>query len=180
MTDRSPDPVREAKAYQELLLSLLSSDDPVEVQSGTRQRLEAMIEEAGEQVTQMPAAGEWSVWGCLAHLVDAELAASGRYRWILTKDQPKLPDYDQDLWVERTHSSQESTDDLLALWEPLRDANLRLWRRSSPAEKERIGLHQERGPESYDLTFRLIAGHDRFHLAQMQRTLEAVRGLPEK
>jgi hypothetical protein len=36
-------------------------------------------------------------------------------------------------------------------------------------------MHAERGPESYELTFRLIAGHDRFHLAQAERALDAVR-----
>jgi hypothetical protein len=35
-------------------------------------------------------------------------------------------------------------------------------------------VHAERGPESYELTFRLIAGHDRFHLAQARRALAAV------
>jgi len=36
-------------------------------------------------------------------------------------------------------------------------------------------MHRERGPESYDLTFRLAAGHDRVHLAQARRALTAVR-----
>jgi hypothetical protein len=36
-------------------------------------------------------------------------------------------------------------------------------------------MHAERGPESVDLTFRLMAGHDRFHLAQARRALDAVR-----
>jgi hypothetical protein len=36
-------------------------------------------------------------------------------------------------------------------------------------------MHAERGPETYDLSFRMIAGHDRFHLAQARRALAAVR-----
>jgi hypothetical protein len=36
-------------------------------------------------------------------------------------------------------------------------------------------MHRERGPESYELTFVLIAGHDRFHLAQAGRALALVR-----
>jgi hypothetical protein len=36
-------------------------------------------------------------------------------------------------------------------------------------EKARVGLHEERGPESLDLSFRLVAGHDRFHLDQARR-----------
>ncbi|MGH8959128.1 MAG: DinB family protein [Acidimicrobiia bacterium] len=179
MTARSPDPVLEARAYQELLLSLLGADDPAEVQAETANRLRAAIAEAGEQVHTTPAEGEWSVWGCLAHLVDAEMAVSGRYRWILTVDRPTLPGYDQDLWVEQTHFPEESTNQLLAVWQPLREANLRLWTQSSQAERERVGVHQERGPESYELIFRMIAGHDRFHLDQIERTIAATRGEPE-
>jgi hypothetical protein len=37
-----------------------------------------------------------------------------------------------------------------------------------------VGLHAERGPESFDLLFRMIAGHDRFHLAQARRALDVV------
>ncbi|MGH8923443.1 MAG: DinB family protein [Acidimicrobiia bacterium] len=179
MTDRSRDPVREARAYQELLLSLLGADDPAAVQTETHRHLQATIDEAGDQIRTPPAAGEWSVWGCLAHLVDAEIMVSGRYRQILSLDQPILPGYDQDRWVEKTHSADESIDQMFSIWQPLREANLRLWERSTPAEKDRVGMHEERGPESYDLTFRMIAGHDRFHLAQMRRTIGAIRGDPE-
>jgi hypothetical protein len=37
-------------------------------------------------------------------------------------------------------------------------------------------MHAERGPESVDMMFRMLAGHDRFHLEQMARTLHGVRG----
>lgn len=175
VTFRSPDPVLEARAYQELLLSLLGDDDPAAVQAETLGGLRATITAVGDQLRASPAEGEWSVWGCLAHLVDAELAASGRYRFILTGDRPTLPGYDQDLWVAKTHFVDESPEQLLAIWQPLREANLRLWQRSSPEDRDRVGIHQERGPESYDLTFRMLAGHDRFHLDQMRRTVAAVR-----
>jgi len=62
-------------------------------------------------------------------------------------------------------------DELLALFEALRAANLALWSRSSEADRARIGVHEERGPESYELTFRLTAGHDRNHLTQARRAL---------
>jgi hypothetical protein len=50
-----------------------------------------------------------------------------------------------------------------------------LWRRSGPEQRARFGIHSERGPESYDLCFRMIAGHDRLHLGQISRALEVVR-----
>jgi hypothetical protein len=39
-------------------------------------------------------------------------------------------------------------------------------------------MHSERGPESVDLMFRMLAGHDRFHLNQMRTTLATVREQP--
>ena len=36
-------------------------------------------------------------------------------------------------------------------------------------------MHAERGPESYELMFRMLAGHDRFHLNQMRDTLRQLR-----
>jgi hypothetical protein len=46
-------------------------------------------------------------------------------------------------------------------------ANVAMWARSSDTE---------RGSESYDLSFRLIAGPDRFHLGQARRALDALNG----
>jgi len=100
---------------------------------------------------------------------------STRYRLILAHDEPELVGYDQDLWVDRLHSSDESAEALMALFEPLRAANLALWKRSDESQRARIGMHAERGPESYDLVFRMLAGHDRFHLAQAYRALAAVQ-----
>ena len=56
----------------------------------------------------------------------------------------------------------------------MRVANLALWRRSTADERRRVGIHRERGPETFDLSFRLIAGHDRIHLAQARAALAAV------
>jgi DinB superfamily len=126
-------------------------------------------------VSERPEPGEWSVLECLAHASDAEWVCGGRYRWILAHDEPPLMGYDQALWVERLHAGRdESAEDLLALLEALRSANLALWRRIDERDRARIGMHAERGPESVDLTFRLLAGHDRFHLAQARRALASL------
>lgn len=174
--DTSPDPIDEPKAYQDLLVGLVGTDDPAAVQAATPRQIRDLIAEAGPDLWTRPAATEWSVLECIAHISDAELVASGRYRWILAHDEPELVGYDQDLWVNRLHHPPEEPDVLLALFEPLRAANLGLWTRTPPAERSRIGMHRERGPESYELTFTLIAGHDRLHVAQAQRALEQVRG----
>lgn len=175
LPQHSPDPVDDPKGYQDLLVGLVGADDPAAVQQGTPGRVRALIGEAGDLLARRPSDDEWSALECIAHMVDAELVASGRYRWILAHDEPELLGYDQDRWVDRLHQPIESPDELLATYEALRLANLALWERTPVADRERIGIHRERGPESYGLTFTLMAGHDRFHLAQARRALEALR-----
>jgi hypothetical protein len=124
---------------------------------------------------ERPAPKEWSVRECVAHIVDAEMVVGGRYRWILAEETPEIMPYDQDLWVDHLHTRDDDPEALLAEWEPLRAANLALWRRSTPEQKERYGLHRERGPESYALTFTMLAGHDLFHIDQARKALEQLR-----
>jgi hypothetical protein len=77
--------------------------------------------------------------------------------------------------VDGLHGDESDTDGLIDLFAALRLANVTLWRRTPTDQRQRLGIHAERGPESYDLAFRMIAGHDRFHLAQARRALEALR-----
>ena len=170
----SPDPVSEAAAYQDHLLGLLGDDDPAEMQAATAAAWRTLVAEAGSRAAERPEPDEWSVVECLGHAADAEIVYAGRYRWSVAHVEPPLIGYDQDLWVDRLHHGQADPDELLALFEALRAANLAMWSRSTSEERARVGMHAERGPESYDLSFRLIAGHDRFHLAQARRTLDAL------
>ena len=167
----SPDPIAEPQAYQQHLLDLLGGDDPAEVQAEAPEAWRAMVEAAGPHLHTRPEPREWSVYLCLAHAIDAELVMGGRYRWVIAHDEPPLIGYDQDLWVDRLHPGDESVDELLSVFTPLRAANVRLWRTTPEELRSRVGMHAERGPESFDLAFRMIAGHDRFHLAPAERAL---------
>jgi hypothetical protein len=171
----SPDPVTEGGAYQRQLLGLLGEDDPAEVQEATLVRLRAVLEDAGANLRRRPAPKEWSVLELLGHLVDAEIVMSARFRWVISEDQPPLLGYDQDQWVARLRHNDDQPDELLAVFSAVRAANLRLWRQSSADDRQRVAMHAERGPESYELMFRMLAGHDRFHLNQMRETVRQLR-----
>lgn len=171
----APDPVAAAQAYQEFLLAALGADDPAEAATETPGNIRSLITEAGDHLRVRPEPREWSALLCLAHIADAEVVMSGRYRWVLAHDRPELIGYDQDLWVDRLHSDDDDPFQLLAQFEALRAANVALWRRTSDADRQRVALHRERGPESYDLMFRMLGGHDRVHLAQARRALQAAQ-----
>lgn len=175
MTPGSPDPVAAPSEYQRLMLSLVGQDDPASVQEETPGAVRAMVSASARDLRSRPAKGEWSVLELVGHLADAELVMAARYRWVLAHDEPPIAAYDQDLWVDQLRHNQDDPGELLVLFEALRNANLALWRRTPARDRQRVGIHSERGPESFDLMFRMIAGHDRFHLAQMDRTLTAIR-----
>ena len=170
------DPVAEPDAYRREILSWLGDDDPAAVQAATTAALRAIVRDAGDQLRVRPEPREWSVIECVGHLVDAELVVATRVRWILAEDEPDIVGYDQDRWVETLRHREADPGQLIAFFDAVRSSNLRLWAATSIAARDRFGRHRERGPESYEMTVRLAAGHDRFHLAQAARALAAVRG----
>jgi hypothetical protein len=168
------DPVQNPQAYQTMLIDLVGEDDPAAVRESTSAALREIIAAAGDRLRARPADGEWSVLELLGHMLDAEIISSARYRWVIAEQRPPLVPYDQDRWVDALAYNDADPAELLATFDALRAANIALWRRSTAAQRARDGLHGERGPESFDLMFRLLAGHSRFHVDQMRRTLDAV------
>jgi hypothetical protein len=168
----TPDPVDDPADYQRFILGKLGDDDPAKVQAAAASELRELFRDAGDRVRSRPSATDWSILQVAGHMLDSEVVASARYRWILAQDEPRLVAYDQDAWVTRLRHQQSDPEEVLSLFEALRTANLSLWQRSSDSDRVRVGLHEERGRESYELLFRLIAGHDRNHLAQARAVLE--------
>jgi hypothetical protein len=173
--DQHVDPVAQAGEYQEMLLGLVSARDPAEIQTEQPRQLAEVIDRSGGDLRRRPSPGEWSVLECAGHMLDAEVVVSARYRWIIAHDQPTLIGYDQDLWVDRLAHQDDDPAETLVLFGALRRANLEMWARVPEDQRARVGVHAERGPESYDLSFRLIAGHGIFHLAQAERAIQAIR-----
>ena len=171
----TPDPITDGVAYREMLLGLLGGDDPATVAAETPSRLRDAVASAGDALRIRPEPAEWSVAELVAHITDAEVVCSARYRWTLAHDEPELIGYDQDRWVDRLHANDQEPEEILALFDALRRANVALWNRTPAAEKQRAARHSERGRETYDQLFRMMAGHDRFHLDQIDATLTSVR-----
>jgi hypothetical protein len=169
------DPANPGYDYQSLLLAALGTDDPAEAMAQTPAVLRALVVEAGSDLRVRPAPGEWSVIEVIGHIVDAELVSSIRYRWIVAHDQPDLPGYDQAKWASQLRHAEADPAELLSAFDGLRALNLSLWRRLPIEDRARVGIHLERGPESYELTFALVAGHDRIHIAQAREALQQIR-----
>jgi hypothetical protein len=173
----------EAEAYRQPSLDALGRDDPLEVQAGEVALWRRLLEAAGANMRSRPAEGEWSALECLGHMCDSELVASARYRWILAEDEPPLQSWDQEAWAARLDHIHDDPAMLLDLLGALRNANTNLYNRTLPEDRARVGIHDERGEESFELLFRVQAGHGRLHHTQAERAIAEVRrarmlGLP--
>ena len=172
---QSPDPVSQPDAYRASVLAALGDDDLTVALAGGPATLRQLIADAGDLLRVRPASTEWSVLECIGHIVDAELVMATRIRWIISQDRPEIVGYDQDLWVEGLHHNEADPQVLLELFDGLRRSNLDLWTRTPASAYDRVGIHRERGPESYLVTTKLVAGHLRVHEAQARRTLDLLK-----
>lgn len=169
------DPVSEPDAYRKSLLDALGAQDLVTVLAAGPATARELADAAGALLRVRPEPGEWSVLECLAHLTDSELVVAARIRWIAAEHEPDIIGYDQDLWVSGLRQVDEGPGTLLGAFAALRGWNLDFWARLPIGDRDRIGLHRERGAESIGLTVRLAAGHDLVHIAQARRALASVR-----
>jgi hypothetical protein len=165
----------EANAYRQSVLDTLGGDDPLAVQDTEPELWRRLIDQDGAHLRTRPDEGEWSVLECLGHITDSELITSARYRWVLCENEPVLVGFDQDDWVSGLNHATDDPAALLELFGALRRATVALWRRTPVGDRGRIGHHAERGPESFELLFRLQAGHGRVHRAQAERALARAR-----
>ena len=157
-------------------LALLGDVDPITVLSATPSWLAARVEGLSLAALRRPEGpGKWSLAEILAHLADTEIAYGWRARLILSADRPPIQGFDQGAWLARFHPGPIDPADALRTFTALRHWNLPIWSMSAPAELQRIGVHAERGPETFDVTRRLAAGHDLRHRRQVERLLTAVR-----
>jgi uncharacterized damage-inducible protein DinB len=158
--------------HREIELAILGERDAATVQVRTPDAVEAALASAGDRVRARPAACGWSASEIVAHLLYTELIYAGRYRWILAQDRPVAIGYDPDAWVDALHHRDDDLESALALFRALRESNLRLWASTSAVERQRVACHEQRGDETLETSFRMVAGHDLRHLDQLHRTLQ--------
>ena len=158
--------------YKARIVGLMEGKDPISVQRETPARLTELMQAApAEKLSRRPAADRWSVGEILAHLSEAEITASWRYRQMLEHDNPVLLGFDQEKWAELGDYRSWTAKDALETFRLLREANLRMLHRLTPEEWKRPGQHIERGRITVRELARHMAAHDINHIKQIEALL---------
>ena len=158
--------------YTHRLAGYVEGRDPLVMQGAAPITVARLIEGVREDMLhQKPAPQKWSVVEIIAHLAEDELTSSWRYRQMLEHNGVSLMGFDQDLWARLGDYASWNARDALEMFRLLREANLRLLHRLSPAEWEREGHHAERGRMAVRELARHMAAHDINHIRQIERIL---------
>jgi hypothetical protein len=164
--------VATAAEYKARILSYVEGKDPVAVQRQTPVLLGQLIDGVSEsRLRERPGPSRWSVAELLAHLADAEIGCSWRYRQMIEHDGCPLSPYDQELWNALGAYSSQRPSDSLQLFRLLRENNLRMLDRLTAEQWERYGMHAERGKMTVRDLVLQIAGHDLNHVEQIRKVL---------
>ncbi len=165
-----PIPIDSPGAYAQRLLDRLGDREPMAVLAASPGSLRSLFDGVDDATIRRPEKpGKWSMIHVAQHLADGEMVTGFRIRMIVAHDQPPIAAYDQDLWANHLHYDASDRAGVLEQFTAMREANLRLAARLSPAELARYGVHSERGGESVTYMLRLLAGHDLVHLDQVER-----------
>ena len=161
--------------YRSKLADQLGGRQPLAVLAETPEALANLVAGRSADVLRArPFAGKWTPLEIIGHLADVEWVSGYRLRAILGDDRPTIIGMDQERWVEAQGHNERDASELLAAFRTLRQLNLALWRRLTPENLRRVGLHNERGEESLGTMLVLEAGHDLSHINQLHRYLAAI------
>jgi len=164
------------QAYRENLFKLLGDRQPLEVLAETPSALAGIVRKHSAAVLRIrPFEGKWTPNEVIGHLADSEWVYGYRLRLILCEDNPTILGMNQDLWVAGQRHNEREPLELVEMFRTMRQFNLALWKRMSPADLKRAGRHNERGPEPLEVMLRMMAGHDLSHLDQINRYVQAIR-----
>ena len=168
--------VTDPEAYRKKLADFVGDRDSLEVLSASADVLDAMAKaHSPAQMRTRPFEGKWTPNEIIGHLLDAEWVYGYRMRLILGEDNPTILGMDQDLWVETQRHNERDPHELVAAFRAIRNEDLYFWKHLSAGDLDRAGQHNERGAETLGDILNMLAGHDLWHIDQIERYLAAVK-----
>jgi len=135
---------------------------------GTMAEMPKLVSRSFKEPRSIAAGAGWSPQEVAAHLADVEVVEGWRVRQVLTKDEPVLEPFDQDVWAGALWYGDRELATSLATFGANRQSNLELLRKAGEAGLKRRFRHPEFGNRELGVLIRHIADHDVAHLRQVR------------
>lgn len=153
--------------YKRRILALAGDEDPLQSLTRSRDQLLEVCDRMGARWDVSYGPGKWTARQIIAHVADGEIAVGFRLRQSLAEVHHRIQPFDQDAWAAR-YARLDPRVARLA-FEASRNWNLAFVETLSPEDYARPAFHPERGPEPVGQLLRMLLGHDRNHLAQLEQ-----------
>ncbi len=158
--------------YAARIASYVEGKDSLSIQHQSYQTLARLVEGVPEEaLVGQCSPGKWSVREILAHLAEAEIVSTWRYRQMIEQNGVALTAFDQDEWARLGDFGATDVRESLEIFRLLRQNNLRMFARLTHEEWQRFGRHSERGKMTLEDLVRQMAGHDLNHIQQVRQIL---------
>ena len=144
-----------------------------DVLAQTPATLRALLIAVPQDVVETPADEEWSPKDVVAHLLaNHPWAMVDRVRLILDRDDPPVPDVNEQRALESSGLRPKPLDELLDELERRRVEDVAWLRTLSPEQLARTGRHEVAGEISIADLLHHLAYHDLLHVEQAARMLQ--------
>lgn len=132
--------------------------------AGPQQLRKAVAGMTAEQARARPVAGKWSTLEVVCHLVDFDPIIADRMKRVIAEDRPKLLGADENKFAARLAYHERDLQEELTILEVTRGQMARILRTLKPADFERIGEHNERGPQTLEKLLTTAINHIPHHV----------------
>ena len=139
----------------------------------TAEELAAAIKgQSASVLAKRPDEKNWAGVEVLCHLRDTEEAFNGRFQMFLAVDGLKLLPADPDRWAVDRQYLRCDAGEAIEAFRKRRAENLDVFRKLTPDQWSRGGVHATRGTMTFETFLNLMCYHDDVHLDQLKRALE--------
>ncbi|MDR7544185.1 MAG: DinB family protein [Armatimonadota bacterium] len=136
-----------------------------------------LIEEAirgmsADELHFKPGPEHWSIHENVIHVVDTDLIAAGRMRFIIAQPGTMLVGMDVGRWAQTMAYPAQPLAEAVELLRAVRASTAALLRRVPPATWEQTGTHTEAGPQTLEWLVEHFVEHIHYHLRTIAKRRE--------
>ena len=145
-------------------------------ESGGPRLLQAIAGLSREQLLARPIPGKWSIQELVIHLQDSDSVAIDRMKRMIAEETPLLIAFDENLYIGRLHTDDQSAQDAAVIFDLSRRQFARVLRRLDEPAWSRAGVHNVRGRLTLLELLKIYANHLDHHLkflAEKRQALES-------
>jgi hypothetical protein len=127
-----------------------------------------------EQLLARPVPGKWSTLEVVCHLADFDPILADRMKRVIAEDRPTLLGADQDRFAAALAYPQRDVNEELTIIEQTRRQMARILRTLPPEALGRVGVHNERGPQTLEQLLRTATNHIAHHVKFIEEKRQAL------